>query len=804
MKKIYSIILVALAALAFAPVVSAQNSIDDFIKEKYGEAATITFHHDDVKLDTEKHFGYSKGISSPFSDGNYWIKLESFATGSAEQEVKPADIVLVLDFSGSMNYNYGPTGYHYNVVLGSNDGYAWSNSFWEAEEQTGQRFYKTDGHYYRVYRGQEETGETGAYGQTLYWRYLYFIANGTTYYLDDMNVTTTKPKKYQENNSVIWKGALYEYKNFTSTANSSTTSGNANTWTRLRELRSAVADFIDIIYRNDNEFGGTPLTNRISIVTYSGTTATTLLGGWVNVTNAAGSRDETLLKAIANRNASSNTPVDLGMTNANTLLGQIEDRESNRTVVLFTDGLPHSGNTDWSDTNNRPTAIKCIRQAYIAKKTYGATVYSVCIWPGDYTSDGGKAMMKYLECTSSNYPDANPAENAGANYATGLRCDSEERPESERKPAVYTKTPTDDLASVFADIASMSGGSGANLTSASSTVDIISHSFQFPDNFNASQVKIFTAKLNHIENLGETNEEYFFDDEILAGFSPDKYKVYHPTTGAYIGEYFVDEHEGEGNHGEGLKAEIITQNGDPGIKVTNFDYKNNWCGPVKDKDGNISYYTGHKIIILIPIQMNPDAIGGPNVVTNGDHSGVYLNNGQSYVEFTSPTVSLPVNIYIQKSGLKGVESAKFLIEKHVLPALQPGQDEYTAAQIAALQNWEYVTSVYVTNSDNYPHDPDTGNPMVKVKGLPATKEVNGVQQAYVYRVSEEKWSWNYDPQGAKYLYTVAGVPNNPFTFDNKKNAYDETVKHAESKVTNIFKDVETKEVYDDSKTNTRP
>ena len=402
-------------------------------------------------------------------------------------------------------------------------------------------------------------------------------------------------------------------------------------------------------------------------------------------------------------------------------------------------------------------------------------------------------MTTFLECTSSNYPDANPTAGSTSFAPTGDRLPDDK--------AIYTKINPTSLTDLFAEIASMSGGSGANLTSASSTVDIISHSFKFPDNFDASQVKIFTAGLLTINNLGEANEEYVFGEEILAGFSPDKYKVYHPTTGAYMGEYFVDEHQGDGIHGEGLKAEIVTMNGEPGIKVTNFDYKNNWCGPVKDKDGNISYYTGHKIIILIPIQMNPDAIGGPNVETNGDHSGVYLNNGQSYVEFKSPTVSLPVNIYIEKAGLVGVESAKFLIERAVLPDLPAGQDDYTQADILALTDWEYVTSVYVTNSDNYPHDPDSGNPLVKVKGLSATKTVNGVQKGLVYRVSEEGWSWTYNKTGAEYQYTITGQSNNPFTFTNTSKT--ETVKHAESKVTNIFKDVQTKEVYDDSKTNTR-
>ena len=806
MKKLYSIILTILVALAFAPIVSAQSaqdySIEGFIKEKYGSTATIQFHHDDVKLPAGKYFGYSKGISSPFSDGNYWIKLESFATGSAESEVKPADIVLVLDFSGSMTNYYGPAGYHYDLVAES---YTYgSTPFGDNASEDQLRYYYYGGKYYRVYRGRTDSGETfGRYSVTKYWQYLYIETDNGTFYLDDMSLVKTEPHKYSNdpddgkggNNAVIWNGALFRYVNFTDTSTSSNEKKNLR-WDRDRELKNAVATFIDVIYQNDNEFGSM-LGNRISIVDYHDKAASTtiLLNGWVNVTNNDGSRDETLLKALAQRNPSGGTPVASGMEKANTLLSQIGSRKSNRTVVLFTDGLPGDGATTWDDGKNLAPAISCIREAYKAKHTHGATVFSVCIWPGDYDTPGGKQMMKYLEGTSSNYPNANPTTGSSSFNNMGDRLPNDE--------AIYTITnPAQGLASVFKDIASMSGGSGANLTSASSTVDIISHSFKFPDNFDASQVKIFTAKLNHIENLGGANEKYVFDKEILSGHSPDKYQVYHPTTHALIGEYFVDEHEGEGAHGEGLKAEIVTVNGEPGIKVTNFDYKNNWCGPVKDNDGHVTYYRGHKIIILIPIQMNPDAIGGPNVETNGDHSGVYLNNGQSYVEFKSPTVSLPVNIYIEKAGLVGVESAKFLIESAILPPLPEGQDDYTAADIQAITKWDYVTSVYVTNSTNYAHDPVSGNPMVKVKGLAATKVVDGVQKGLVYRVSEEGWSWAYNKTGAQYQYTITGQSNNPFTFTNTSKT--ETVKHAESKVTNIFKDVETKEVYDDSKTNTRP
>lgn len=793
MKKIYSIILTALVALAFAPAVSAQYSIDDFIKSKYGDDASIVFHNDDIKLPADKYFGYSKGISSPFSDGNYWIKLESFSVGSAQSVIKPADIVLVLDFSGSMKVSYG-TGYQYDLVVESVYKYNSADYFNydNGNTPTEQRFYLYRGKYWPVKRGRTPLGESGGYPQ--YCHYLYIDTDWGTFYLDDMSLTKTEPHKPNTGNTIIWNGSLFRYKNFTDRGTSTNINLPDSRWGRIRELKNAVANFMDVIYRNDNEFGGT-LGNRVSIVSYQGSSSSILLNGWVDVTKTDGSRDETLLKALATMAASGGTPVAKGMESANTLLSRLGSRDSNRTVVLFTDGLPGDGATEWKDGTNLGPATDCIRQAYTAKHTYGATVFSVCIWPGDYSTTGGKQMMKYLECTSSNYPNANPSGKSSFN-PTGERLSNEE--------AIFTITnPSQGLASVFADIANMSGGSAANLTSASSTVDIISHSFKFPDNFDASQVKIFTAKLDHINNYGQANVEYVFDEEILAGHSPDKYKVYHPSTGAVMGEYYVDEHEGDGNHGEGLKAEIVTVDGEPGIKVTNFDYRNNWCGPVEDQDGSVAYYRGHKIIILIPIQMNPDAVGGPNVETNGEHSGVYLNDGQSYVEFKSPTVSLPVNIYIEKAGLVGVESAKFLIESAVLPPLAEGKDNYTSADILALTDWQYVTSVYVTNSNNYAHS-EAGNPMVKVKGLPATKLVNGVQKGLVYRVSEEGWSWSYNKSGATYQYTITGQSNNPFTFTNTiKNGIDKTVKHAESKVTNVFKSGVTNEVYDDSKTNKR-
>ena len=107
MKTIYRILLASMALLAVSQFASAQEdwSIDGQIKDPKDHVSTLTWPKDTgVQLPAGTDFGYSKNISSPQKDGTYWIKLESFATGSATmiEASVPADIVLVLDVSSSM------------------------------------------------------------------------------------------------------------------------------------------------------------------------------------------------------------------------------------------------------------------------------------------------------------------------------------------------------------------------------------------------------------------------------------------------------------------------------------------------------------------------------------------------------------------------------------------------------------------------------------------------------------------------------------------------------------------------------
>jgi len=801
MKKINSIILTAVAALAFAPVAGAQTdySINGQIKDpKYGTA--LEFPNDKgVDMPEGKNFGYSKNISSPFSDGTYWIKLESFATGNAVVEDKPSDIVLLLDVSGSMNTNYTSNVYEpvvssrtasstYGSPAGSFD---YNNCGDPNANADNKRYYRYNGHYYEVLRGRVN-GNSGGF-------FLYFTVNGTRYYLDHYTVTTTMPTAYTNQYQAWWGYALYRLR---------------SSATRMHALKEAVVAFIEEIQENDLYFkdedgnlvrrtdeNGNPtnLGNRVSIVKFAGDkynennplaegnhrystndryNNTELIKNYTPVDDTGVNN---LIKSFAAVSDGGTTAVDWGMDIANAVLAQPEPttgRVSNKTLVMLTDGSP----THDSGFQNA-VANAAILRANTSKTTYEAKVFAV----GILTSDAGNIGV-YMNRVSSNYEKATSLTNT---EATQVSSD------------YYFNANTGNLKNVFVNIAKQSGGSSSALSTAISNVDVVSNSFILPERADASNignyVKVFTAPLDEIDSNGN----YVFGTETLAGHATDTYDIL-DAQGNVTGTYKVDEVPNPNGTTPAtlpIKVELVGTNG---IKVTNFDYSGNWCGPVKNQAHEITGYHGHKIIIMIPIKMNPDAVGGPNVQTNAPGSGIFINENESYVEFTSPTVSLPVNIYIEKAGMQGIESGKFMIERAIVPDLPEGQEELTVEDIEGIaeSDWEYVSTVFVTNSSNAQHA-TSGNPVVKVKGLPATKLVDGKQKGLVYRIHEENWSWSYT-NGDGYQYTVTGQVNNPFTFTNSKTAnIDKTLKHAESKVTNFFKNVDTKEVYDDSKTNTR-
>ncbi len=607
---------------------------------------------------------------------------------------------------------------------------------------------------------------------------------------------------------------------------SSSMASDYNGTTRLQALKTACIEFLEDLYENAVKAAavGPYDGNRVAIVTYSGgptpvnpiSYIENVTNGFVDITTgvtkaADGTYSGSLITAVNDFSLEghSGTRPDLALEMVVNDIAPRRRSDANFSVLVFTDGYPVQSynnprqiymgeGTAYGNGAERFTCQFANDAIYYANqlKGMGATVFSV----GLITSVGAgnteayqnyRRVLYQMELISSNYKsvtttlkNGNPW-NIGGNGWQGDITIEGLTPGEELTGGQFFQLVNENtnLSAIFKTFSEMSGGTPVKLNSASSTVDVVSSSFMLPTNASSSSIKLFTARCTDAES-----NPYTFEREYIKGSSPN-----------YT-------YNADGTLSTTVKVDATLDVNLSGnlIEVTGFEYSNNWCGTVKDANGHVTGSRGYKVIILIPIKMNPDAVGGPNVETNAPGSGIYENydptdpENKPLVEFDPPTVSLPVNVYIEKVGLVGRESAKFRIDVAYLPASGDPED-------VADDGWDYVSTVFVTNSPNSEHRGQ--NPMVRVKGMPATRMVDGVQKPLIYRITEEGWSWSYTPDETTYehvQYTVTSKVDNPFTFENDKRTsenIDVKVRHAESKSTNIFTGTGVVK-YDDSKANT--
>lgn len=763
MKKINSIFLAFVAILVSCQVLQAQAW-------KY--------------TDNGNGVAYKKTISEPNDEGIYTITLESFVLGQVtiEQKTMPADIVLVLDYSGSMDsHMYGPiTGY--NPLSSRN----YSGENYSTSTTGYPYYYNYNGSYYPVIRVHEGS----------YYRMYFEVTNaeGETvrYYLTRQNntntITTIAPTNVTRRGGTIWNGVLYEAQ-------------REDLGTKLSNLQKAVVKFVKNIQQNNNSLGLTEeeVGNRIALViydraNYTGTGLNTLIEVDEFTFNQT---DATILNYgstnVLQSNNGSGTNTREAMGEARSILDAVKnDPNRTRAVVMFTDGSPThynmSGETWDDDVDGDPNSFSrtiangCIGHAYYIKNTIKAPVYSIGLFTDAEQND---LVKTYMEYTSSDFPDK---------YE--LPDDSEFLTYGETY-GDYCLIVSEDMSldDIFDTISEQTGGSGnSSMSSAVTAVDVVSASFVLPgaNDPNATDEEILSnVSVSLAPVIGKRDETYTVKEK-------------NPTTGV---EEEVTKHYLQFGDpvakGDTVNVSLSKGTGSTkrnAISVNGFDYSYNWCGEVLE-NGEHKEWHGYKVIITIDIEMDPDATGGPNVETNGPGSGITtVIDGETVnvVDFVSPTVSLPVNIFINKLGLEEGESAKFLIERAILP------DDWTkpASSSDAAYNtlsWEPVTSVFVTKHKGQ-KDADV---ITKVVGLPATKSVSGVQKEFVYRVVEQDWSWSYSST-ALTAVTTDQLVTNPFKFQNtKKDGIDAKVRHAESKATNTFHPDKQNVNYDDSKENGR-
>ena len=729
MKTINKYIVIATAALASGLSVSAQNLPAGTYEGKNGVA-------------------YRKSSSlKPGTNDTYVVNLETFVYG--EVTIKntsiPADIVLVLDVSGSMTEDM----YEHIYTARPSQTYSY-NSYGD----NTYYYLHTDGKYYRVRRGYYRTGVI-LFG--VYHNYLYYIVNGTYYYLYGNSVVETRPENPSSSwtnldsgrNATIWTGVLYDVQEI-------------NHGSKLDNLKTAVNTFIDLIQDNDlydenhqrrldENNQPTALGNQISIVKFASNsyynsnvgynsdnapiTAGNNFNGNSNYTQVVRGFTATetdanvsdLHSAVNSLRAGGATAADYGFNLARCLLADIQDDrpESSKTVVFFTDGSPTYQNA--FQTN---VASQAINNAYLIKSTYGATVYTVGVF-GDLANDEEnnnneeQDVNNYMSYASSNYPDARNMSQPGNPVPV---------PQRKFYQNVISGT---DLTSVFTSIAEASGGSGATEVTSESTVtvDVVASSFSLPEGISSNDITVTiapcTGQTRAKETLSNGKERLYFT------FGQER------ASTAYGLPAIVPEVDADHN--------MVTTSG--------FDFSANWCG----HDASNNTWHGYKQTISFEIKLNEAAVGGPNVVTNDRKSGIYVN-GQPVAEFNRPVVKIPVSLWIKKKGLMGEDSAVFNVQ---YAHFEEGVDPTTLPSSA----WKSFTKVIVNS--NSPKDSD-GYPIVKLVGL---------DPDYFYRIKEDAWAWSYTYQDDGIQYAFGEDQQNPFVFTNIPEP---NVKSGEGSVQNVF------------------
>lgn len=405
-----------------------------------------------------------------------------------------------------------------------------------------------------------------------------------------------------------------------------------------------------------------------------------------------------------------------------------EQYKRSRVVVMFTDGEPYSDSYG-NGSNMVRSMNSCIgfSQDIINSEDYPATIYTVGLFSNRNadTQDHVTTYMRYASSANTGGQTVNTNAN-GNNYA----------PPYEKVDGKYSiiVTNSDALAGIFNSIAQSAGASDAQISSESTvTTDVVSNSFSvpsLPEGVPASSVVTVLVAPCDGQTTGDGGVKYLTFGEAKA---PTEYGL--PAITPSIDE--------ETNS----------------VSTTGFDFSDNFCwyDDVK-KEGH-----GYKQIIRFHITVNDNAVGGPNVATNTDDSGIYVN-GEKFVEFNIPSVQIPISIWIKKKGLDPNDSAVFNI----------GYAPYEAGVDPSTLEYKQFTKIMITKDT--PRDPVDGFPVEKLVGLDPN---------YFYRIKEDAWAWSYTYQDGGVQYTVGEGGMNPFVFVNLPK---ETPKEAEATVRNVFEE----------------
>lgn len=554
------------------------------------------------------------------------ITLESFVTGEmvVTQKAMPLDVVLVLDYSGTMDESYKPdkgeatsftktltkTTYTYSDLLSKTISYNGTNyqvhgckmkgvtmeTAWAWIEVDGRRYYlQPQGDIVRATNNDDPT-----------------LTSFPKAEIDGRNIQPTNGTS-----DIIW----CDYK----------TDSGASIGKRIDALRYAVNNFIDGIAKHSSDGG---VTDRISMITFSGSgnstswptfkkpgeTTSTSANDYVDptkvsflrqytaksknnvvqpFTSVGNQHDINVLKHALNiYDYSGSTATNKGLELAKLMMTNYARTSEDvmKVVIVFTDGKPEQeGGHTWYDDKSVVGSPMWTAKAAIevAKTIKGLSadhsnyfVYTIyCNKKALGSSSDDKKVMTYMNYMSSNYPDASDMSTTGS--GTPL-------PASDQK---YFKQATDNLETVFGQVTQeIQTDAGTQYGAETLVRDFVnSNYFKLPDGAEISDIHVYKQACTAVS--GTT---YSF-----GALTPLTVKPKGVTLGS--------------NEVNAIITTGATPNDPDLVEVYGFDYAANWCGI----DITTSKARGAKLVIKFPFVFKGGHEVSGALETNTKDSGIY-------------------------------------------------------------------------------------------------------------------------------------------------------------------------------------
>lgn len=530
-------------------------------------------------------------------DGSYTIRMEAYATGESVTTVVsedvPTDIVLVLDQSGSMEAC---------IVCGKTGNPSHTTYVYEKVYSVS-----TNNKYYCLFGG---TYTEVKYCDGNHW--LSWNRHTASWVPTSLDSSGTDHKDYVQKNGVITPKTSADG---TGTQFYTRTRKTEDCTPRITALKDAATSFVNAVAEKAKGTNGKTVNHRVAVVGFA-SGANNLTQGFKNMEVSG---DVTAVNNVINNlTADGGTLIDQGISTANSIFQAnpiAAGTKRNRVMIVFTDGAPGLyGN--WC-SESVTTANNAIKNAQTAKKStsdggYGATVYTIGVFSGANASNPGtlpayteytegylggeyapsdenqiKNSNRFMHLVSSNYPNASNITTTGSI-----------NPNLNGSSYYLSAGDSDSLNSIFQQISDKINTDTTSTTLDANSVikDVVTPYFTMPS---GADVKVYT------QNFGENG----FD-----GMDAERTDL----------EKTVD----------------IT--GDT-VSVTGFSFKDNWCGKRTDENGSVTYH-GQKLIIEFTVWPKDGFLGGNNVPTNGESSGIYENKDAKdpVGTFPEPKVNVPV------------------------------------------------------------------------------------------------------------------------------------------------------------------